>query len=500
MDLDKWRSINKTIFGRDYSEKIKFDKSFLFTDKVYIKDTNRYRDLYNGNLVYAIPDVKGYLHTKFVILCYENKYVFILSTKNINGNGNYDYILPILFEQEENATNGKEVAGYLDYLINCTKDQSLIPEELKTHVKNIKNYQISSSIENFGAGLFEFAYDEKRFSREMIRKIRDSSKIVSPYLDEFGIETLSKNVKILAYPQQIQKIFENAQGISFRVGKGRYRDGQLIAQRKYHAKIYFRWYEENECGHLIVGSANLTKAAQEKHCEMLLELKTSDKNVYCSKEVFFDDEEWTEEYDSGKDYSVLVDEDEFDDEDPATILSNNSRIYVNKKGEDGFKIHVVSDNLNKDEEWGPTYDVASYYVENERRQMLHIDESIYAESCYTDNIPEALSYNEYIKLIEDRKALLQKESDMSVLTGRKPGNLIGAGEKKEKEQKGMALESIPCLFETLFRNLEKRKGDGIEVSERMIIDELKDIRNSLYDKQWIEQIDIMIKNLEKTYE
>lgn len=97
VDLDKWREILKTVYGSDFSERIVFNKAFLFTDKVYIKDTNRNRDLFHGNLLYAIPSVKGYLHTKFVLLCYKDKFVLVLSTKNINGNTSYDCILPFIF-------------------------------------------------------------------------------------------------------------------------------------------------------------------------------------------------------------------------------------------------------------------------------------------------------------------------------------------------------------------------------------------------------------------
>lgn len=499
VDLEKWRTINRAIFGRGFSDKKKFDKAFLFTDKVYIKDTNRYRDLYSGNLWYAIPDVKGYLHTKFVLLCYKKKYVLVLSTKNFNGNGNYDYILPLVFEQdEENHIHGENTQKYINYLIKCSNRYS-IPELLKNHIKELHKYKITSTIEGFSAGLFEFAYDGNRFSDDLWKKVTGSSGIVSPYLDETTIKSISnsKEIMILSYPDQINKIENKPESITFRVGKGTYVDGQMVAQRKYHAKLYFDWDENNDVGRMIVGSANLTLAAKQFHCEMLVELITKDKDVFVAQESFINNESWTELYDSDKEYMVLTDDDyDPDDDVPIPIVGDNSMIYI-EFDEKYYTAHIVKEKENI--VWGNPYVVASYYVVC-GQQMLYVDKNRYVLDKSIKQYNGALSYDEYSLLIEERKEKLQRESDRSVLTGKKQSFSDNSGSKRNKAENGVVVEDIPCLYDLLFRNLEKSRNKSKDkspfVSKEMIIEELTNIRNSLFNEKWIGQIEKMLEKLE----
>lgn len=499
VDLDKWRTIQKTIFKEEYSDRIPFDRAFLFTDKVYIKDTNPNRDLYKGNLLYAIPSVDGYLHTKFVLLCYGEKYVLVMSTKNINGNNSYDCILPLVFSRgNEESLHGRKVKNYLEYLIKQTTNYE-IPKSLITSIAPLDQFQIVSSLSGFEVGDFEFAYGKNRFTDELWEKVSASQEIVSPYLDKDIIDSLTDSKKILSYPEQIAKVEENKvhSNISYRVGKGNYENKCLIAQRKYHAKLYFYWDKEKNKGRMIVGSANLTAFARNKHCEMLVELVTSCKSTYEEREAFFNDDDWTEAYRKDIDYTPLVDGEEINDEEPMSVIGDEDSIYVKQDHKSGvFEVHLVKNSNTEnatDIIWGAGYTKASFYVIYEG-QMLLIDENRYIQNI--DNYTDALSYEAYAKLIDENKQRLQKESDSAVLTGRKGATYSTRTGRKEKEGRGLIVEDIPCLFETIFQKLEGKRNRNNNITAQQIFDALSEIRNSLFDQNLVSQIDLIINDLE----
>lgn len=517
VDLEKWRGILKILFGQEFREKRRFEKAHLFTDKVSMVDSNRRRDLIKDNLSYSIPKVKGFLHTKMILLKYDQEYVLLVLTKNLMGTASYDYIVPLTgcaASGEGSRNHGEKLVTYMEYLFSKA---GLDESEKSRHIgmidfENLRHCVFECAYEGWSLEDFQIAYDDQRFGGKLWNHILSSDQFVSPFLDVETIQSIlacrksqtvfqSKisSVKILAYPDHIQKVkkeCEDTSGIEFFMGKIREEKG-YVTQNRFHAKIYFR--ENDQDYSIILGSANLTGMAKETHCEMLIHLKTKDVHNYKKVQSLFDMKNGLiEQYNEGT--ALPVDYDEEDDREEGDfcgVLGSRDSIYV-KKSENKFELHVVK-GTGEDVLWGMPYDHAVYYVVYFDK-MLRVDPSIYLEDTQVVHYQDAYTFLQYEALVKQYLLQFQRENDLAVLQGRILPAYPSQSKGDTRNSGGKVREEIPCLYSTIDSLLEekRRKNKSDTISRAQLLEILKELKEKMYLQSNIHVVQNMIDQLEKT--
>lgn len=503
VDLEKWRIILKELFGKEFSEKRGFEKAYLFTDKVSFIDTNTKRDLLKGYLTYKIPKVKGYLHTKFLLLKYSDKYILVVSSKNIANSGSYDVIIPFLSKKADSIkeTHGKILCDYFEYL--------KLPEKQMKILDTLKVYDFVPIEGNWQITNFEIAYGKKRFSQELWDKISSCDFVISPFLEESMVKEVAKiagvknrAVKLLAYPEHIKKVKnETENAIYYYMGKV-VEQKACIFQRRFHAKIYATLETEANVKKtkLYFGSANLTKEAKNRHCEMLIGLEQDGEAEEYSAilDIFSVDSDLTEIYDEKKALSTDYDTDN-DQEEGAFCgpLSYTSKIYVKEiyinETSKVYELRIVNDK-GEEKVWGKPYVAPVYFVEF-FDAMLCIEEEIYLTDEEVRDREGALCYSDYVQRVERHLRQIRKNNDWDILTG---NSTSSSGRRNDNNgQKSLKAGKIPCFYNALFQQLAmKNTADKAEISLEELSEALNTMKELLYEEETIQFIDGLLEQVE----
>lgn len=501
-DLDKWREILFGIFGEIFRKDAKFNKAFLLTDPIQIIDTNDKRDLFKDNLDYKICEVDGYLHTKFIILFYKhddnNKFVIFISSKNISNSSSIDILIPfvsskIKSESSNIVTAGSAISHYLDFL--------RMPAD-KYDYSWIADYDISP-IYGGDVKKIEIAYGKgdsrKRFSEDLWKDVLSCNRIISPFVDnETVCKVVADKTFILSYPDRIQKVINESKNsndsskISWYMGRIVDRNN-MIYQERFHSKVYTRYDLERDKTVFVFGSANLTWEAQNKHCEILVELELEGDSLYKEIDKIF--KEYAIPYNEGP----VPDNDEINEDEPnSKSLEKDAKIYVERLN-DGYRLHVIKKQNGKDISWGEPYPNAVYYVIY-GNNMIFIRTDNYLEPAefekYNSDGKDIMTYEEYAKHVTEYLKKFVSENDASVLRGRR-GKLSpsqGTLSKKGSRDISTVSEQTPCLYNTLYSIIAAR-NDAEFISKEELKEALLDLRSMLCNEKYTSYIDEMIVRL-----
>ena len=504
VDIDKWRSILKNLFGNEFQQNQSFDKAFLLTDKVSVIDTNKKRDLWKDNLKYKVCRVSGYLHTKFIIVFYKDYFVLLVSSKNISNSASFDILIP--FKAKKNTVNkaGEEIANYLDYLemdkekycydwIQEYGVESLIDEKII-----VRDFQIAYTTQSVDGKPIR-----KNFTDELWNKIIESNMVISPYLEEEQVnEVLNKHqndkVRILAYPKEIKKLNvqcrkNNDETPIFYMGK---LVDNIPLQYKFHSKIYAKYSDDNTLT-FIFGSANLTKEAKERHCEMLVEIEMKREDAqtfYNALENVFT--KYAENYDVNR---ILLNDDEEEDAENGICrdktLGFDDKIFVEKRS-NKYQLHVCKNfgtEKQKNINWGELYENPVYFVTSEE-QMICIKEENYISDSECVRFGNALTFADYKKEVLIYLEKFKKESDLQVLLGRKADSYPSQWGSDRNEGKRMKLQAVPCFYNALYGIMaQKTNGDTTDIET--LKNGLEELRSLLNGAEYIKMIDGVLKEI-----
>lgn len=504
VDLEIWRVILKSIFGKEFNEKQEFNKACLFTDKVSYIDSNLKRDLLHNKLVVMKPKVDGYLHTKFVLLQYEDKFRLIVFTKNIQSSTSFDCIFPLVGEckEKESNCNGKRIAEYIEYLVS--KSQNKYPMGLD--IDSLKKCSFTSEYHGWKLNDIQFAYGKKRFEPDLWNKVISSNCMISPFLDDGTIQEIQKKrgshfgkTKILAYPDHIEKITDKS-GISFYMGKVEERKSDIF-QYRFHAKLYLNDDKKS----MIMGSANLTQMAKNVHCEMLLELCANDEPAYQEVKAVFDEEKLIEEY--NKAHALVMDYDLDNDQDEGEAcgtLPKYAKIYVLRNGNGHYEMHVIDtvNHVEVDKIWGQPYENAVFYIQYNDK-MIYIEREKYLEDELVKKIQGGYTYSEYEALVKKYLIKFCKENDDAIFKGRKsadfPSQNMQANDSSNRG-KTKQLEEIPCLYHTIFQMYEdkwnerkRNKKANHEIDKELLKEVLEELLEKIYEPSNIEMVNSILE-------
>lgn len=512
VDLNVWRKILSVMFNDEttgekvFNKKKKFDRACLITDVVKVVDNDPGRDFISNNLNLVVVKTAGYLHTKFILLRYENanpEYVLCISSKNITANDSYDFCFALesfrpdnndLIEKKNN--HGEKIYNYIEYLLK--KGTGQMPTELGSLIE----YSFRPEREEREAGWrlvdFEIAYPETRGADSSVawknmlwEKIYSSEMIISPFLDreqmlkvqeqvtsaqEVNSDARVQKVKVLAYPEQIQKILDASDGedhlscIDFYMGKVSVINRDRLYQNKFHSKIYIgkNW--------LILGSANLTSTAKTSHCEMLVSFEIPN-SVYEEMALIFEPRQnLTERYDKEKALVTLLEGEE-------SQIINEDELLNGISGSIGRQIGYYV--CPYEERWQlflndkviAIFDSPLFYIET-GDEVIFLSEDTYADDKRI-NAP-ALNFESYRRLVASNLSKMIEGNDMLVLQGkRRQSGETSNGNRGRNDGTGMIVDSVPCIYETIFDEIRKYEK-GSEVEQATIKYVLENMAESVY--------------------
>lgn len=466
-DLEVWRRILSELFGDSFSKREKFEKAILITDKVSVSDSSRQREFLKDDLNVCIKNVPGgYLHTKLILIKYSDCYKLAVPTKNFQGSLSYDLIMGFNSVKAETPSHGSKLRNYLQYL--C--------KDIGSVLDGLEKLDFVPEKEGWRLDDIEFSYDGNRFTDNMWNGVLSCSMMISPFIDRDTVSRINQDVKLLTYQNSIQKLDQLSPNISFYTGKF-----TKTGFEHFHAKLYAKQEDNNTITIIYYGSANLTVAARNHHCEMLLKL-IAPTDEYKNIESIFGNDSLVQEYNDTLTDS-LTEGDDLEDDSSDTFASANalSKLYVSRDGK-GFRL-----NLSKKD--ASYYFVkATFYIEIgcnniSKKQILICPQNYDDESAKNKG---GLTYDEYAKLAESNRSKDAEKNDLNVFLGTNSGR---GGMKKEKANGTTEVaEPIPCFYSTFYSSLAK---DPTATAEKV----LKKIKDELYTEEYIEFIGKLLEKM-----
>ena len=344
-----WRDILGIIDDYDSKHQI-FNNSLLIYQNQFEKDTDPERDGWVVSEKYKYygvspSDLKGLLHTKLILIKMvsshamsdvkneqeKDKYILLVSTKNISDNNSFDLIFPlfsVVEPKKTSETHGKQIVEYVKYLLGerfDSKDKALNPflellEKYDFKAGKGAYSEEASTTENISNNMtlddIYFSYPGHWFPKKLREEILSCNFIISPFIDAKTFRRVKDNEKItlISYIKTYQNIKDEIPYLKDSLlklddllkhkGSPKVDDFRFVTgnDHRFHAKLYIDTDKEttnvnNKTITVYVGSANLTEAAlggEEKdpvNTEMIVKIRFMEKDnpgtfKYLKNEVF----------------------------------------------------------------------------------------------------------------------------------------------------------------------------------------------------------------------
>lgn len=475
-DLEVWRKILKKLFGDEFKANEKFDKALLITDKTVLTDSSPKADLIEGKLNIVIPKMQnGYLHTKLIVVKYENGFKLAVSTKNIVGSSSYDIIMGSdSVEAEPNTdTHGKII---LEYIRSLT-------DKLPKSFNELQKYNFVPEKQGWTLDKIEIAYN-KRFSDVMWDGLLSCDLMISPFIEETELNALKNkdnNVRLLSYKNSIDKFKDK---LDAQYNNIHFYTGALGKKgvEHFHAKIYAKKEKENGGAVIYFGSANLTDQAHNKHNEILMKL-TAPEAEYDKLSGIFKLKELVIPYKKAE-----YDEDKYEEDDDESVnVDALTKLYVSKE-ENGFVLHLKGKSY--------PFKEAVYFpaikINNFETIKVYIRRENYDDTEAKKN--GGLLYDDYIDLAEDNIKEMKLKSDIAFLSGTSAARNDGGS--KAKGTAAQRVEPVPCIYNAIYSRAAKEMKDTQEdISEETVLKVLSDIKEQLTGEKYIGIINTLIEKV-----
>ncbi len=501
-DLSKWREILHTVFDRCdevvFNDLKKFENAILITDPIRVDDKDGEDSVNSDNLKIILRgSSKSYLHSKIILIRFDKKktekvennseqaeYVLFVSSKNISYSRNFDQVITLYSDHNENngnkesENNGREVYDYLSFLIKEKYKKDIIDnyEELCR-----LNFDVRNSRDEYDAHIrsIKFSYEDHWFPDKIWEKVLKSNVAVSPYLSEeelkkwIGTGNGNDSKQLLSYVESLNKISGSIKnGRKFFVG-GISESG---ARYKFHTKMYSGLDENNT--YIIMGSANLTEEGKKCHYEVLVELVFEDGgeiNNYIKNTVINVVANAKEDLQLIVEYKIneIPETEEPDDENINSpdrmskyALYRENNMFIWKKCNEK-KIRQICEPFNKEKirRWAD-------YPEMETRVYI-CEENYYVPSEEKED--GYIKYDDFCKYIADN---IKKNADryyrQLFMSGRSSEKSLEVRAKRSRKNKAdtKVYTKYPCLFRCLMETRLKKDNDEL-TDEDFLKNELK---------------------------